>query len=151
MRLFIFLAFVGGVIAGLRIYFNIRKIRAAEENDWDAKLIERLRLSGSDPFKSHEVDFFFGMPNERAAQSTIERLVSDGFHADYRHVPEHIDFPYSIHARKAMRLAVPDMQATSRKFSALAREFEGRYDGWSAAHVGRTDDGGITLRKAKRD
>ena len=39
---------------------------------------------------------------------------------------------FSLHASKSMRLIVPEMQATSRRLTALATELGGRYDGWAA-------------------
>ncbi len=45
---------------------------------------------------------------------------------------EKTDLPYSLHASKSMRLIVPDMQALSTRLDALAAEFGGRYDGWTA-------------------
>ncbi len=39
---------------------------------------------------------------------------------------------FSLHASKTMRLIVPDMQEMSRRLTALASEFKGRYDGWAA-------------------
>jgi len=45
---------------------------------------------------------------------------------------EKTDLPFSLHASKSMRLIVPDMQALSTRLDALAGEFGGRYDGWTA-------------------
>ena len=38
----------------------------------------------------------------------------------------------SLHASKVMRLLVPDVQEISRRLTALATEYHGRYDGWAA-------------------
>jgi hypothetical protein len=45
---------------------------------------------------------------------------------------EEAEFPLSLHATKTMRLILPDMQALSARMTALAAEFQGRYDGWAA-------------------
>jgi Regulator of ribonuclease activity B len=45
---------------------------------------------------------------------------------------ERADLGYSLHATKSMRLIVPDMQELSQRMTALAAEFNGRYDGWTA-------------------
>ncbi|MGD9599567.1 MAG: ribonuclease E inhibitor RraB [Steroidobacteraceae bacterium] len=125
---------LGGGIALARIWMSIKKARDRPAHSWDAKLIEKLRAEGSDPFQPHDVVFFFGMPNEGAAQRVVERLVRDGFEAEYKYVPDQSELCYAVHAQRAIRLSVSDMQATSRKFNAMADEFHGRYDGWAAAH-----------------
>lgn len=124
----------GGAIAVYRIWLSVKKLREQPANDWDTKLIERMRAQGSDPFKPHDVVFFFGFPAENAAQRAVERLVRESYGAEYRHVPDHRDLPFSVHAQKAVRLSIEDMQETSRRFNALAQELGGRYDGWAAAH-----------------
>lgn len=146
MKFLIVAIILGAIVSFVRIFTNLRKLREQRGDSFDAKLIERLRLTGSDPFKPHDVDFFFAMPNERAAQAVIERLVADGFTADYKRLEDHGEQPFSVHASKQMRLSVPDMQDTSRRFGALADQHGGRYDGWAASHVGRADDGGVKFR-----
>ena len=51
-----------------RIFMKVRKLRNAERDDWDSRAIDRLRKQGSDPFKPHEVDFFFALPDENATR-----------------------------------------------------------------------------------
>ena len=116
----------------VRIYMKVRQLRDVPQEDWDAKTIERLRRQGSDPFKAHEVDFFFGLPNESATRIVNAQLEAEGYAVDVKAVPENTDFPYSLHARKSMRLSVPDMRETSRRFGALAQANGGHYDGWAA-------------------
>ena len=119
-----------GILA--RIYFKLRNLRSGAQEDWDSRIIDRLRKAGSDPFKAHEVDFFFALPNESAAQAVNAQLERDGFAVDLKAVPDNPDFPYSLHARKSMRLSVPDMRELSRRFTELTHQNGGRYDGWSA-------------------
>ncbi|HTX23920.1 MAG TPA: ribonuclease E inhibitor RraB [Steroidobacteraceae bacterium] len=126
---------VAGAAILLRIYFHVRKLRTPENDDWDAKQITYLRSHGSDPFQSHEVDFFFGLPNEPACQAVRQQLELEGFAVDAKPVPEAVDQVFSLHARKQMRLSVPDMQALTRRFGELARLNGGRYDGWTAGVV----------------
>jgi hypothetical protein len=129
---YIFL-FFGGAIAIWRIWINIKRARDRPAHSWDARLIEKLRLEGSDPFQPHDVVFFFGLPSEKSAQLIVERLVREGYQAEYRQVHEQVELAFSVHAQRSLRLSVPDMQATSRRFNELAAEFHGRYDGWAAA------------------
>ena len=54
---------VAGAAALARIYYGLRKMKEKTEKDWDARVIERLRAAGSDPFQPHDVDFFMAMPS----------------------------------------------------------------------------------------
>ena len=112
---YLLLLLLGGGIALARIWMSIKKARDLPAHSWDAKLIEKLRAEGSDPFQPHDVVFFFGLPNENAAQRVVERLVRDGFTAEYKHVLDQSELCYAVHA------------------------FHGRYDGWAAAHNKRPD------------
>ncbi|MGH8150763.1 MAG: ribonuclease E inhibitor RraB [Steroidobacteraceae bacterium] len=124
----------------LRIYFNLRRVRMASlRDDWDARQISHLRSLGSDPFKAHEVDFFFGLPGEAGCEGVRRALEPEGFTVDVKPVPEAVDQPFSLHASKSMRLSVPDMQELSRRFRELAALHGGRYDGWAAGVVPQAD------------
>jgi hypothetical protein len=115
-----------------RIYFKIRKIQGAKQESWDAKIIEQLRSKGYAPFNEYRVDFFLALPDEAACQRVRDRLEADGFSVDSKPMQEKTDLPFSLHASKSMRLIVPDMQDLSQRMTALATEFQGRYDGWAA-------------------
>ncbi|MGH8221079.1 MAG: ribonuclease E inhibitor RraB [Steroidobacteraceae bacterium] len=126
-----------------RIYFKLREVRAATlREDWDAKQIALLRSRGSDPFQPHEVDFFFGVPSEAACESVGRQLEAEGFTIDTKPVPEGVEQVISLHARKSLRLSVPDMQELSRRFRELALAHGGRYDGWTAGIVPQRPGGG---------
>ena len=129
----------GGLIAAARIYSAVRKLwrGQSEEGDWDAKVIERLRAQGSDPFSPHDVVFFFALPSEAACQTVVRRLEAEGFEVAYRAVGENAEYPFSVHAAKSLRLSVPDMREFSRRFGELASQNGGRYDGWTAGVVRR--------------
>src|SRR3954471_9355361 len=124
--------FVDAAIIIARIYFKIRGIRGNKQESWDAKIIEQLRSKGYAPFNEYPVDFFLALPDEAACQRVRSRLEWDGFSVDSKPMTENTDLPYSLHASKSMRLIVPDMQALSTRLDALAGEFGGRYDGWTA-------------------
>jgi len=138
MNWFALLLAAAGAFALYRIYSSVRKLRDQGNDDWDAKLVEKLRLSGSDPFQPHDVDFFFALPDEEAARSLARLLEADGYRVDIRSVADDADHPFSLHVAKSLRLSVPGMREISRSFAALAREHGGRYDGWAAGHVTRT-------------
>jgi hypothetical protein len=129
-----------GLIA-LRIYFKLRKLNASQDDDWDAKQIALLRSRGSDPFQSHEVDFFFGLPDSAGCEAMRKQLELEGFTVDIKPVPDAVDQVFSLHARKMMRLSVPDMQELGRRFRQLSGTHGGRYDGWTAGIVPQHGDG----------
>jgi len=123
---------VAAAIIIARIFFKIKNIRGNKQESWDAKIIEQLRSKGYAPFNEYKVDFFLALPDEAACQRVRSRLESDGFSVDAKPMTEKTDLPFSLHASKSMRLIVPDMQAMSTRLDALAGEFGGRYDGWTA-------------------
>jgi hypothetical protein len=128
-----------GLAALVRIYFSLQKLRGDREDDWDAKMIERVRSQGVDPFKAHEVDFFFALPDAASCDALRAVLVAEGYAIDVKAVADSSDHPFSLHASKALRLAVPEMQAKSRSFKQLAEVHRGRYDGWAAGAKDRPE------------
>jgi hypothetical protein len=111
-------------------------MKARTEKDWDERLIERLRKSGSDPFQPHDVDFFMAMPTEAAGRAVAVILEAEGYHVDVKPAPDNPgDHPFSLHARRSMRLSVPGMRELTKRFQAMAKAQGGHYDGWSAAVV----------------
>ncbi|MCB1624976.1 MAG: ribonuclease E inhibitor RraB [Pseudomonadales bacterium] len=123
-----------------RIIWSLRKIGQARNDSWDEKVIDQLRKGGSDPFQPHDVDFFFAMPDEPTARKVAGILDGEGFRTDVEHKDEIPSQPYSVHALRSMRLSAPDMKSMSRRFTQLAAEVGGTYDGWIASHVDRKDD-----------
>jgi hypothetical protein len=132
-------AIIGGVIAGWRIVQNLNKLRQRKNDSWDARLIDQLRKRGSDPFKPHDLDFFLAFPTREAADAVAAQLTTDGFKTDVIDTPESGELRFSLHAQKSLHLTVPDMQDLSRRLTDMAIARGGRYDGWSAKQVPRTD------------
>jgi hypothetical protein len=132
VAVWIYLAFAIalGLIA-LRIYFKLRTAQKSRAETWDEQIIGKLRSQGYAPFNDYRVDFFLALPDEAACQGVRARLEPE-FSVDARHLENERELAYSLHASKTMRLIVPDMQDISRKLTALATEFGGRYDGWAA-------------------
>jgi hypothetical protein len=135
MRWLFILLILAGAAVLVRIYLSLRKLREPADNDWDAKQIAMLRTRGSDPFQSHEVDFFFGLPSSSACDELRKQLELEGFTVDTKPVPDAVDQVFSLHASKSMRLSVPDMQDLRQRFVELARVHGGSYDGWTAGVV----------------
>ncbi len=118
-----------------RIVWSVRRIHSRRHDSWDARLIEKLRQSGSDPFQPHDVDFFFGLPDAASAERIALQLRGEGFTAEIIERADMPSHPFTIRATKQLRLSVPDMQDTSRRFSDLAKAAGGTYDGWAAARI----------------
>jgi hypothetical protein len=115
-----------------RFIQSVRKGRQVHGQDFDAKLISQLRAKGQDPFKEHEVDFFFALADEPGSAAVNQHLEAQGFRVDVKAVPENTEYPFSVHACKTMRIHAPEMQELTRQFRALADANRGRYDGWSS-------------------
>jgi hypothetical protein len=118
-------------LIAVRIYSKLRLARKSRAESWDEQLIGRLRSQGYAPFNDYRVDFFLALPDEAACQGARARLEPE-FSVDVKPLQNDPSLGYSLHATKTMRLVVPDMQEISRRLTALATEFHGRYDGWAA-------------------
>ncbi|MCU0760222.1 MAG: ribonuclease E inhibitor RraB [Steroidobacteraceae bacterium] len=133
--LYVFLL-LGAALAIGRIWFQVKKLREQPVDDWDARLIERLRRGGADPFRPIDVDFFVAMPSESAAAGVAERLEAEGFRVDVRAVSESTEHPWSVHAIKPMQLNADGIRSVSTRLRELAAAQGGRYDGWTASQPG---------------
>ena len=119
------------VLIAARIYFKLRAAQKSRAESWDEQTIARLRQSGYAPFNDYRVDFFLALPDEAACKGARARLEPE-FSVDVKPLENDRELAYSLHATKTMRLVVPDMQDLTRRLTALATEFRGRYDGWAA-------------------
>lgn len=130
--LYVFLL-LGAALAVGRIWFAVKKLRAQPNDDWDSRLIERLRRGGADPFRPIELDFFLALPSEPAAATAAATLQAEGFAVDVRAVTESTEHPFSVHAIKAMQLNADGIRAVSARMREVAAGAGGRYDGWTAS------------------
>jgi hypothetical protein len=122
---------VAAVLSIGRVIVTIRKARRqAQHDDWDSQLVKNLRLAGGNAFTSYEVDFFFTLPDETSCGSLRGALEPEGFAVESRVATGEVAAGYSVHARKALRVSVSDMQEYSKRFRTLAEQFGGYYDGW---------------------
>lgn len=118
-------------IAVARIVYQVRRTATSRVDDWDAKLIERLRRSGMDPFQPLPIDFFIAMPTMETAERVAAELQGEGYSTELRESSEGGAHPVSIHAAKSMHLHVPVIRAASQRLRELAEADGGRYDGWA--------------------
>jgi regulator of ribonuclease activity B len=129
--LFIALIFVAA-LSLLRITTQVRKATSKKpDSDWDSRFISQLRKAGIAPFDEYPVDFFFALPTAQACAEITAILEPEGYVVDSREEAD--GGGYSLHANRAMRLLVPDMQALTMRFSQLAEQRDGKYDGWAVA------------------
>ncbi|MFZ9651962.1 MAG: ribonuclease E inhibitor RraB [Gammaproteobacteria bacterium] len=131
---FLFLL-AGAAIAIWRVVYQVRRVRAMPTDDWDAKLIERLRRGGTDPFRPLELDFFVALPTREATDAVAAILATEGYAVDVRELVDSVDQPFSVHALKTMHLTADRVQASSTRLRELAAQFGGRYDGWAPGRV----------------
>ena len=142
MQVFTWLLGLAALVAALRVYFTVRKLRLQQENDWDERLVKNLRAQGGDPFKPYEVDFFFDLPDQSGCEQVAALLKTRDYSVDFHPVDPTRGNGFTLHGLKSMRVSVPDMQALTRELSALAVHHGGRYDGWAAAGVTRASQSG---------
>lgn len=123
----------------MRFYFVLRRLRPKHQETWDEKMVERLRSRGFAPFNEYPVAFFLALPDEAACGAVRARLEPDGFSVEIKPMQTQIfgqpeseeSLPLGLHATKTMRLLIADVSELSKRMTALATEFHGRYDGWA--------------------
>ena len=132
-------AIIGGLVAAWRIWQNLQKLRQRQNDSWDARLIDQLRKRGSDPFKPHDVDFFLAFPDSEGGGApgravAQRRLRCRRARLARERRPALQPARAQVHAAHRARHAGPEPPPHRR-----GRGHGGRYDGWSAKQVPRTD------------
>ncbi len=135
--MFTWLLVLAALVAVLRVYMTVRRMRQQGKEDWDERLVKNLRTQGGDPFKPYAVDFFFDLPDQGACEKVAALLGPRGYAVDFRRVDPEQGDRYTLHALRTMRISVPDMQALTRELSTVAVHHGGRYDGWATAGITR--------------
>jgi hypothetical protein len=115
-------------------------LRPAHQESADEKMIARLRTKGYAPFNEYPIAFFLALPDEVSCAAVRARLEHSGFSVDVRPMTAQLfgesqsggSLPLSLHATRSMRLILADVVEQSRRFTEIAAEFQGRYDGWAA-------------------
>ncbi len=137
MQIVTWLLVLAALVAALRVYLGVRRMRRQRTEDWDERLVKNLRTQGGDPFKPTEVDFFFDLPDQGACEQVAALLGPRGFRVDFHRVDPERGDRFTLHALRSMRISVPDIQALTRELSTLAVQHGGRYDGWATAGITR--------------
>ena len=117
------------ILSLLRIVMQWRGVARRHTADWDEQFIQQLRKAGVTPFEDQVVDFFFTVPDASGGDAIRKLLLSEGYSVDARRDPE--SGRISVHAQRTMRLHIPEMQALTARFRALAAEHGGSYDNWA--------------------
>ena len=120
MDWFVVFLIAGAAIAVWRIVYQLRRASKVQFDDWDTKLIEKLRRSGVDPFQPVDVDFFVALPTREVADTVASRLQAEGFTVDIRELADSVDLPWSVHALKSMALNVHAVREVSTRMRGLA-------------------------------
>ena len=137
MQWVVWLLVFAGIVAVLRVYLTVRRLSQRRGQDWDERLVKNLRAQGGELFRPHEVDFFFDLPDQGACERLGALLGAREFAVDFHRVDQEVGDRYTLHARKAIRISVSEMQEQTREFRELAAQHQGRYDGWAAAGMMR--------------
>jgi hypothetical protein len=107
--------------------------RERRAQDVDANTLMELAAAGSDLDQPHEVEFFFYLPSEQAAQAVAETLRQDGFAIRLEAVDPGHD--WLCLGSRAMTPVLGELRKLRTRFTALAETHGGAYDGWGATVV----------------
>ena len=98
----------------------------------DERVIAQLKKAGSKLDQPHDVEFFFFLPDEGAADRVAKRLFAAGFDVE---TEETDDGTWSLVANGSMIPIAAEMTKLRTAFDALAAAEGGSYDGWGASVV----------------
>jgi hypothetical protein len=128
---FVVALIVVAALSLMRIVTQWRRFGRRTVTNQDEAFIMQLRKAGVNAFEEHDVDFFFTMPDLGSSAEVRSRLTGEGFRVLGEHA--NLDGGYSLNLQRRMRLVVPEMQALTARFHALAHELGGKYDNWAVA------------------
>jgi hypothetical protein len=102
----------------------------------DRLVLEQLRAAGADLSQSREVNHFIHLPSREAAEALSPIVKNEGH--DVKLVepdPEIHDelLPWTVVATSHTVVSDEGVAAARRRFTELAAEYGGKYDGWEAA------------------
>ncbi len=102
-----------------------------DEPGVDQQILDQLREAGSDLTKPHQMEFLLYFPTEETAQKVANKIRPDGFRVDVKRSAQG-----SAWLCVAMKRMVPkraEIAAIGKRFSALAKDSGGEYDGWETS------------------
>lgn len=107
--------------------------RESRARDVDANTLMELADAGSDLHRAHEVEFFFYLPTEQAAQAVAETLKQDGYGIRLEAVDPGHD--WLCLGSREMTPELAELRRLRTRFTSLAESHGGAYDGWGATVV----------------
>ena len=108
----------------------------------DEQLFGILNQMGVDMAKPRELNFYFGFPNEAAADSAMKVLTTRKFQSE-----KSVNQPpfwkrlfvkpdWTVSASREMALDKETVKKITTLFQQIANKYEGNYDGWEANVMG---------------
>jgi hypothetical protein len=121
-------------LGALGLYLMIAGSRREQQaRDVDATTLMELADAGSDLHQTHEVEFFFYLPSEQAAQAVAETLRQDGYGIRLEAVDPGHD--WLCLGSREMTPELGELRRLRTRFTSLAESHGGAYDGWGATVV----------------
>lgn len=99
--------------------------------DVDQEVLNQLRGAGSDLSKPHNMEFLIYLPTEESANRVANRIRPDGFNVEVKRAAQGSN--WLCLAMKRMAPKHSEIAAIGKRFSAIAQEFNGEYDGWETS------------------
>ena len=102
----------------------------------DQNVLDQLREAGSDLSKPHDLEFFLYFPNQESAGIAAERIITSGaggFSAEVKRGPQ--GDTWMCYVTRRMVPEGAKIALIGERFSALAQELGGEYDGWETSLV----------------
>ncbi len=97
-------------------------------------ILDQLRAAGSDLSRPHPMEFYLFFPTEELAHRVAERIADNGFRVEVKKTPQGRP-AWMCYVTKSMVPRHAEIAAIGKRFSAIAQEFGGEYDGWETEVV----------------
>ena len=119
------LLLVGGVFS--------RWLNRGVEADADQQVLNQLREAGSNLVKPHDIEFFLYFPTEKSANAAALELRNEGVDVEVK--PAADGSAWLCAATKRMLPEHGELSRLRITFNAIAKKFDGEYDGWGTGVV----------------
>ncbi|HKX30484.1 MAG TPA: ribonuclease E inhibitor RraB [Blastocatellia bacterium] len=96
--------------------------------DGDQQILDQLRAAGSNLNKPHAMEFYIYLPTRESAERVATEIESEGFQVEVKRAPQGAAWLCFVTRRMVPERA--KIAAIGKRFNALARRFDGEYDGW---------------------
>lgn len=96
--------------------------------DGDAATLDELARAGSDLTREHNIEFFIYLPDQSSGEAAASLLRGEGHMVELSKATDGSDWLCLVQLRM-----IPDMaglRGYRERFTALARAYNGEYDGW---------------------